>query len=180
MNFKVKKSDILFRGRVFDVKVDQIEYNSGNTGIREVAVHPGGAVVVPVTDENKIVLISQFRYPLQNKLIELPAGRLEEGEDPFNCAMRELQEETGYKANSIIKLGSIFTTPGFCTEELHIYLAGELVHGEYNREEGEFGMEIFEYSFEEAENKIIKGEIKDSKTICGFFLAKNYFKVEKK
>ncbi len=174
MNFKLKKSEILFKGKVFDLQVDEIEYNSGNTGIREVAVHPGGAVVVPLTNEKKIILISQFRYPLQKMLLEFPAGKLEKGEDPFNCAVRELQEETGYKTNNIIKLGSIFTTPGFCTEELHIYLARELVHGEYSREEGEFGMEIFEYSFEEVENKIVNGEIMDSKTICGVFLAKKF------
>ena len=177
MNFKVNKSEILFRGKVFDVQVDEIEYKSGNSGIREVAVHPGGAVVVPVTNASNIVMITQFRYPLQKVLFELPAGKLEKGEDPFDCAVRELEEETGYKTNNIIKLGSIFTTPGFCTEELHIYLARDLVHGEHNREEGEFGMEVFEFPLEEAEKKIINGEIKDSKTICGIYLTKKFLNI---
>ncbi|HVO74972.1 MAG TPA: NUDIX hydrolase [Ignavibacteriaceae bacterium] len=177
MNYKLNKSDIIFRGKVFDVMVDEIEYKSGNKGIREVAVHPGGAVVVPITLTGNVILISQFRYPLQKVLFELAAGKLEKGEDPFDCAVRELEEETGYKTSNIIKLGSIFTTPGFCTEELHIYLARDLVQGEHNREEGELGMEVVEFSFEEAEKKIISGEIKDSKTICGIYLAKKFLKI---
>ena len=123
MNFKLKKSEILFRGKVFDLQVDQIIYDSGNEGIREVAVHPGGAVVAAVNDAGKLIMVKQFSYPLQKFLIELPAGKLEMNEDPMLCAVRELQEETGYKSDDVIKLGAIATTPGFCTEILHIYLA---------------------------------------------------------
>ena len=174
MNFKLVKSDFLFRGKVFDVKVDEIEYDSGNKGIREVAVHPGGAVVVAVKNDGKIIMVNQFRYPLQKKIFELPAGKLDYNEDPYKCAVRELEEETGYKAKKVEKLGQIYTTPGFCTEILHIYLAKELIQGDHNREEGEQGMEIFELSKQEIEEKIIKGEITDSKTICGIYLAQKY------
>ena len=174
MNFKLVKSDFLFRGKVFDVKVDEIEYDSGNKGIREVAVHPGGAVVVAVKDDGKIIMVNQFRYPLQKKIFELPAGKLEHNEDPYKCAVRELEEETGYKSKKVEKLGQIYTTPGFCTEILHIYIAKELIQGDHNREEGEQGMEIFELSKQEIEEKIIKGEITDSKTICGIYLAQKY------
>ena len=174
MNFKLVKSDFLFRGKVFDVKVDEIEYDSGNKGIREIAVHPGGAVVVAVKDDGKIIMVNQFRYPLQKKIFELPAGKLDYNEDPYKCAVRELEEETGYKAKKVEKLGQIYTTPGFCTEILHIYLAKELIQGDHNREEGEQGMEIFELSKQEIEEKIIKGEITDSKTICGIYLAQKY------
>ena len=173
MNFKIKNSKIKFEGKVFDLKVDEIVYDSGNEGIREVAVHPGGAVVVPVKGNGKIVMIKQYRYPLDKFLIELPAGKLEKNEDPMKCAARELEEETGYNVGKIEKLGSIFTTPGFCTEELHIYLAKDLKPGNHNREEGEYGMEIFEFSQDEIEEKIRKGEIVDSKTICGFYMLKN-------
>ncbi len=172
MNFKVKKSEILFRGKVFDLKVDQIEYNSGNSGIREVAVHPGGAVVVPVTDNGKVIFVSQFRYPFQKTILELPAGKLDKNEDPFHCAVRELEEETGYKAGKIEKLGYIYTTPGFCTEVLHIYLAKDLKEGSHNREEGEHGMEVYEFSIDEIEEKIASNEIVDAKSICGFHFAK--------
>ena len=173
MNFRIKKSEIKFSGKVFDLKVDQIIYDSGNEGIREVAVHPGGAVIVPVKEDCKIVMVKQFRYPFQKFLIELPAGKLDKNEDPMHCAIRELEEETGYKSENVIKLGSIYTTPGFCSEELHIYLAKNLVPGNHDREEGEDGMEIFEFTIEEIEGKIRSGEIVDSKTICGIYMMKN-------
>lgn len=178
-NYKVKKSEILFRGKVFDLQVDEIEYDSGNKGIREVAVHPGGAVVVPIKNDEKIVMVNQFRYPFQKFLLELPAGKLDKNEKPIDSAVRELEEETGYKAKKIIKLGSICTTPGYSTEVLHIYLAKDLVPGSYNREEGEHGMEVFELTLEEIERKILLGEIVDSKSICGVQLYKLYSMVKK-
>jgi ADP-ribose pyrophosphatase len=172
MKYKLKKSETLFKGKIFDLKVDLIEYKSGNTGIREVAVHPGGAVVVPITNENKVVMVTQFRYPFQKVLLELPAGKLEKNENPFICAKRELEEETGYKSESIEKLGKICTTPGFSTEILHIYLAKDLQPGNHYREEGEDGMEVYEFSFDEIDEKIKKGEIIDAKSICGIYMAK--------
>jgi ADP-ribose pyrophosphatase len=174
MNFKIKNSEIKFHGKVFDLRVDNIIYNSGNEGIREVAVHPGGAVVVAANGNGKIIFVKQYRYPLDKALIELPAGKLEKNEDPIHCAIRELEEETGYSSGKIEKLGSIFTTPGFCTEELHIYLAKDLKPGNHNREEGEFGMQIFELSLDEIEGKIKTAEIKDSKTICGIYMYRNF------
>ena len=174
MNYKLLKSEILFKGKVFDHQVDEIEYESGNKGIREIAIHPGGAVVVPVKDDGKIILVKQFRYPLQKKLIELPAGKLDNGEDPLLCATRELEEETGYKANEIKKLGEIYTAPGYCTEILHIYSTRGLTPGNHNREEGEHGMEILELSLNEIEEMILKGEITDAKTIVGIYFLKNF------
>lgn len=106
-------------------------------------------------------------------LIELPAGKLGKGEDPQLCAVRELEEETGYKSDNIKELGSIYTTPGYSTEKLWIYLAKDLKPGDHNREEGEAGMEVFEFSLKEVEEKIYNGEIVDGKTICGIYLAKN-------
>lgn len=170
MNYKILESDILFRGKVFNLRVDKIKYDSGNEGVREIAVHPGGAVVVPVKDDGKLVMVTQYRYPLEKILLEFPAGKLDFNEEPLVCAVRELQEETGYTAANFKKLGSISTTPGFCTEILHIFMATGLTPGEFNREEGEFGMEVKEFFLEEIEEKIAKGEIIDSKTICGLFM----------
>ncbi len=169
MNFKILKSEIKYRGKVFDHQVDEIQYNSGNIGIREIAVHPGGAVVIPIIKDGRIILVKQFRYPLQKTLIELPAGKLDHNEDPLNCAIRELEEETGYKAKNFEKLGAIYTAPGYCTEVLHIYKATNLVPGNHNREEGEQGMELLELSLDEIKKKIISGEINDAKTIAGIF-----------
>ena len=177
MNFKIIKSEIVFRGKVFDIEVDQIEYNSGNTGTREVAIHPGGAVVVAIKSDGKIVLVKQYRFPFKKFMVELPAGKLDEGEDPYVCAKRELVEETGYSTADIIKLGEIRTTPGFCTEVLHIYLARQLKEGNHKREEGEDGMEVIEIDIADAEEMMMKGEITDSKTICGIFMAKKYLKL---
>lgn len=173
-NYKVLESRIIFKGKVFDLRVEEIQYLSGNTGIREIAVHPGGAVIAAVTSENKILLVRQFRYPLQKLMLELPAGKLDEGEDPAVCALRELEEETGYSASELIKLGSINTTPGFCTEILHIFLAKDLREGNHNREEGEHGMEVLSFTIDEIENLIIRGEITDAKTLSGIYLLKNY------
>ncbi len=180
MNFKVNKSEIIHRGKVFDLQVDEIEYESGNRGIREIALHNGGAVVVPVTDEGKIVMVTQYRYPFEKHLLELPAGKLGKDEDPLECASRELTEETGYTSKDIIKLGEIYTTPGFCTEVLYIYLASGLTPGNHNREEGEFGMQILELYPDEIKNKIITGEIVDAKTICGMYYFSNLSLMKKK
>lgn len=174
MNFRIVKSEVLHRGKVFNTKVDQIEYNSGNKAVREVAEHPGGAVVVPVTADGKIVMVTQYRFPVDKVLLELPAGKLGQNEDPRICAIRELEEETGYKSSNVIEIGSIFTTPGYSTEKLWIYLAKDLKKGNHNREEGEFGMEVFEFTMEEVEQKIFNGEIVDGKTICGIFLLRNF------
>lgn len=174
MNYILKKSDVLFKGKVLDLKVDEIEYESGNKGIREIAVHPGGAVVIPITKDGKLILVTQFRYPIQKVSMEFPAGKLDKGEDPLICAERELEEETGFKAGKIHKLGEIYTTPGYSTELLHLYVAQDLTAGDHKREEGELGMELFELTMDEVEEKIASGEIKDSKTICGVYHLKNF------
>ena len=178
MNFKLVESKTVFLGKVFDVKVDTIEYNgTGNIASRQVAIHPGGAAIVPVTDDGKIILLTQYRYPHNQVIFELPAGKLEKEEDPFICASRELKEETGYTSDNISKLGRIFTTPGFCDEILHIYLATNLVEGEHAREEGEEGMELYKFTLDEIDEKIRTGEIVDAKTICGIAMYKSNMKI---
>lgn len=177
MNFDIEKKEKIFSGKVFDIQVDTIKYNSGNSDIREIVLHNGGAVVAPLTNEGKIVFVKQFRYPFQKVLLELPAGKLDPAEDPQKCAERELTEETGYTAKSIEKLGEIYTSPGFCTEILYLYSAVNLTAGDHDREEGEFGMEVIELTFEEAEEKIAYGEIVDAKTICAFHMLKQKVKM---
>lgn len=172
MNFTLKKSETIYHGKVFDLQRDELVYNSGNEGIREVAIHPGGAVAIALTRDYKIILVEQFRYPLQKFTLELPAGKLNPGEDPSACAARELEEETGYKAGKLIRLGAIATTPGFCTELLHVYLAEDLTPGNQQLEEGEYGLQIKSYTIKDIENMISEGEIFDAKTISGIYLAK--------
>lgn len=173
MNFKVTKTDKIFEGHVFDIKVDQIEYDSGNKGVREVIMHNGGAVVLPITKEGKVVFVKQYRYPFDEFMYELPAGKLEKNEDPEKCATRELTEETGYTSDKVSYLGRIYTSPGFCDEILYIYLAEDLIPGEHNREEGEDGMEMFELTMEEVDKMIADGKIVDGKSISGLYYYKN-------
>ncbi len=170
LQYQLLESKTIFNGYVFDVKVDKITYDNINASPREVVIHNGGAVILPVLDNEKILFVKQFRYPLQKYIIELPAGKLNKGEDPLLCATRELKEETGYSSNHITKLGSIFTTPGFCTEELHLFLAESLIPGKHAREEGEMDMELLELSIDDIKIKISNGDIKDAKTISALMM----------
>lgn len=175
MNLKLLKRNIIFNGKVFNVIVDDVEYPSGNRSIREVAEHPGGSVILALLSDNKIVLIKQHRYPINKYIYELPAGKLNPGEDPLDCAKRELEEETGYIAKKWQKLTSIYTTPGFCNEQLHIFLASNITFSENGRnlEEGELTMTVEIKDLNEAIEMIERQEIVDSKTICGIMIGKH-------
>ena len=172
-NFKLKNSREIYKGRIINLRVDEIQYENGTTDYREVAAHPSGAAVVAVKD-GKIILVSQYRYPLNKTIYELPAGKLDHSEDPVDCAKRELEEETGYKSENFIKLGKIVSTPGFCDERLYLFLARDLNPGKKNHEEGEYGMQTHYFTLEEIEEKIYNSEIIDAKTICAVYLAKKY------
>lgn len=172
-NLKVLKSEKIYSGKIFDLIVDEILYPSGNKSVREVAAHPGGAVVVPVLGNNDIILVKQYRYPIRQFVYELPAGKLNPGEDPAACACRELEEETGYQAARWKKLTAIYTTPGFCNEQLHLYLATDLSKSERGQqlEEGEASLTVENIPLRRVIEMIEKGEIVDGKTICGILLA---------
>lgn len=172
-NLKLLKSEKRHAGKVFDLIVDEIEYPSGNRAVREVASHPGGAVIVPFLDNGTLLLIRQFRYPMREMLYEFPAGKLNQNEDPETCAERELAEETGYDAGSMKNLGRIYTSPGFCSEILHLFLATDLKQNAAGPqlEEGEFGLSLEPTPIATVGSMIRDGTIVDAKTICGFHLA---------
>jgi ADP-ribose pyrophosphatase len=172
-HFKLVKSERKHAGKVFNLIIEEIEYPSGNRAIREIADHPGGAVAVPILDDGSLVLVRQYRHPLKDYSLELPAGKLDPGEDPMVCAGRELEEETGYSATKLTKLTAILTTPGFCNERLHIYLAEGLKQSPDGQqlEEGERSLSVEKTPFQQAIRMIERGEIVDSKTICGILLA---------
>jgi ADP-ribose pyrophosphatase len=172
MDFKVVKNERLYDGKVFNLVVDQIEYSSGSRAIREVAQHPGGAVALAMFPDERIILVKQFRYPMGKFLYELPAGKLDAGEDPAVCAERELTEETGYMAKDWKKLTAIYTSPGFCTEQLHIFLATRLSRYEKGQklEEGEQSLTVEITPLSTAIQMIERQEIVDAKTICGILL----------
>jgi ADP-ribose pyrophosphatase len=173
MELKLLSREVLYTGRVIDFHVDTVEYPSGRAGVREVARHPGGAVTVPLLDGGRVLLVSQLRYPVGKRVTELPAGKIARGEDPMSAAERELAEETGYSAASLEHLATVFTTPGFCDEELHIYIARglSLLPGGPRREEGELNMTVEEVPLAEAVERAVRGEYPDAKTIIGLLLA---------
>ena len=167
---KTLKSEVLLKGKVVTVKKDDIELSNGQKSFREVVVHSGGVVIVALTKDNKIVLVKQYRYPIQSINIELPAGKLEIGENPDFAAKRELEEETGYRANNWKSLGYINTTPGICTEKLYLYFASDLEFVGEHPDDGEI-IKSKEYSLSEVYSMIKDGQINDAKTICAIFRA---------
>jgi ADP-ribose pyrophosphatase len=172
-NLRVLRSEKQYTGKIIDLIVDEIEYPSGNRSIREIASHPGGAAVVPVLPGNTIILVRQFRYPIQQFIYELPAGKLNPGEEPAVCAERELEEETGYTGERWKALTAIYTTPGFCNERLHLFLATNLRKSERGQqlEEGEASLTVETFPLPRVLEMIERGEIVDGKTICGIVLA---------
>jgi ADP-ribose pyrophosphatase len=175
MDLKLLERNVLYRGKIIDLIVDTIEYPSGKPGIREVARHPGGAATVAMLKDNRLLLVRQLRYPFGESFLELPAGKLSPGEDPSVCAARELTEETGWLADKLEPLTSIVTTPGFCDEVIHIYLATGLRESAagHRREEGEFSMLVEIVPFQRAVSMVESGEIRDAKTMIGILLGNN-------
>lgn len=160
----------VYNGKVVFVDYDDIETSDGHKSFREVIRHPGGVVIVAEKDENTILLVKQYRYPLKDVSLELPAGKLEYGENPDEAAKRELEEETGYVAKTWKSLGYIFTTPGICDEKLYLYHAKDLTFTKPNPDEGEI-LEEFEYKIEDVFKLIKNGELNDSKTLCALLRA---------
>ncbi len=172
MHFKLLQREKKYHGRIVDLTVDHLEYPSGNRTLREIVEHPGGAVVLCVFENSDIILVRQYRHPFGKEVVELPAGKLDKGEDPLVCAQRELREETGYGAKDWSKLTSIYTTPGFCNEILHIYLARGLhLHPQGQAlEEGEASIQLVIVPLKDAVSMIEREEIVDGKTIAGIML----------
>ncbi|HUI63487.1 MAG TPA: NUDIX hydrolase [Bacteroidota bacterium] len=173
MEFKRLSHEVFYTGRVFDLIVERIEYPSGAQAVREIARHPGGAATVPVTDDGHVLLVRQMRFPLGRYITEIPAGKLSPGEDPALAAARELAEETGYDARRLEKLATIYTSPGFCDEQLHLYLGRGLVERPEGprREEGEQSMTLESVPLAEALHNALSGTYQDAKTILGLLLA---------
>lgn len=159
----------IYKGKIFDVieseiRHDAVQYN------REIVVHKGSAVIVPVFEDKTIALVRQYRYAAEKFLMEIPAGTLNKGEDPQLGAIRELEEEIGVRAGRMEKLTEFYVSPGFLTEKMFLFLATELTETAQNLEEDEI-LSIERYSFPDALNLIRSGEIEDAKTIIGLILA---------
>lgn len=166
-------SEVVFQGRILTVLRDTAELPNGQTAEREVVRHPGGVAVLPLDEDGNVLLVRQFRYPFGRVLLEIPAGKLDRGEEPLHAAARELEEETGVQAEELISLGSIYVSPGFCDEELHLYLARGLKQGESHPDEDEF-LAPEKVPFDELTEQIMSGAVHDGKTVAAVLKAKLY------
>ena len=163
----------VYEGLIVNVHMDVVELQNGNQSKREVVEHPGGVCIVAVTNDNKVLMVRQYRYTMKEELLEIPAGKLEKGEDPFECAVRELSEETGYTAKKWIDLGVIYPSAGVYKEKLYQYLALDLQPGEMHLDENEL-LSVEEIDIDELISKIMANELRDAKSIVGVLKAKSY------
>ncbi|WP_018922139.1 NUDIX domain-containing protein [Salsuginibacillus kocurii] len=161
---KTKHTTSIYEGKIIDLDVVDVELPDGRAGKREVVRHPGAVAIIAVTEEEKLVLVKQYRKPLGKEIYEIPAGKKEAGEEPKLTASRELAEETGYVANEMELLFSTYTSPGFADELIELYEAKGLSQGERSLDEDEF-VEVIEVSLAEAEGLIKEGLIHDAKTV---------------
>lgn len=161
----------VYNGLIVNVELHRARLSNGSTVPREVVTHPGGVAIIPVWDNGDVTVVTQFRYPFGREMLEVPAGKRERGEDPLDCARRELSEETGLTAEEWVSLGAVDPSPGFCSERLHLYLARGLRQGEAHPDADEL-LNVSRVPMEELTKRIMSGEITDGKTIAAVFKAK--------
>ena len=156
----------IYKGKIIDLSVETVTLPNGATAELEVITHPGAAAVVPMKDDRTVVMVRQYRHAVGGFIYEIPAGKLHPGEDPKDCAAREVEEETGYKVNRLEPLLSFLTTPGFTNEIIHIFTGTDLSPGTQDLGADEV-LEIIEMPLDQAIARINTGEIQDAKTIIG-------------
>ncbi len=161
----------IYEGRVISVRVDKVELPDGRISDREIVEHHGGVGVIPVTEDGEVFMVSQYRIAAGSMMLEIPAGKLEKGEDPLECGKRELIEETGYAGSEFIPLGEYYATPGYCQEKLTIYLARGLEWQGQNLDDGEF-LNVKKYKLDDLYKMVMNNEIYDCKTAIAILKAK--------
>lgn len=167
---QVIESEKIFNGAVFSIERDRLREENGFEFVRDVVRHPGGAGCLPLLADGRVVLVKQYRHPAGCDLLEIPAGKIEAGEQPMECAARELEQEVGFRAGRIEPLADFYSTPGFCEERLYVYLATELTEVEQNLDHDEF-VEVVYLPLAEAVAMAARNELEDSKTIVALLLA---------
>ena len=158
------KETVIYNGNYLSLINVDVELPDGNLSNRDIIKHPGACAIIPFLNDNEVILVEQFRKPLEKTLLEIPAGKLNKNETPITCAHRELEEETVYKAKDMIYLGKLATAPGFCDEIIHLFKATNLYEGKKSCDEDEF-TDIKKFTLDEIKLMIKKGEIIDTKTI---------------
>jgi len=166
MSEEILRTEYLYRGSIIKVRLDQVRLPNKNVVAREIVEHRGAVAIVAVDDQARVLLVRQYRAGAGRETLEIPAGTLEEGEDPALCATRELKEETGYSAMQWKPLGYFFSSPGFCTEKMYLFLARQLTTGTATPEEDE-SIAVEWLPLAQAVDAIERGEIVDAKTMVG-------------
>lgn len=163
---KTLKREILFEGKIIELALDQVALPNGGTAERELIFHNGGVGIIAITEEDKLLLVKQFRKPLERVILEIPAGKIDPGEDPAETAYRELEEETGYTSEQLDFVAAMYLSPGFANEKLHLYYTNQLIQVEnpLPQDEDEV-LELYALTLEEAKAAIETEEICDAKTI---------------
>jgi ADP-ribose pyrophosphatase len=170
---KTLSTETIFEGRAVRLRIDTIETVDGRQSTREIVEHDECVTVIPVDEEGNILLVKQFRRPTGKDLLEIPAGGIDPGEDAETAVIREMQEETGYRPQKLERLGGFYSSPGFCTEYLHLYLATDLVPGRLYAEDTE-AIELVRVPPDEITELVISGQIEDAKTIAGLVYYREY------
>ncbi|MEM4297115.1 MAG: NUDIX hydrolase [Nitrososphaerota archaeon] len=166
---RVLSSEVVYQGRLFRVRKDELEMVAGRKVIREVVEHPGAVAIVPLLEDGSVIMVEQYRHPARKTLLEIPAGTLAKGESPEECARRELMEETGMKAKELKKLLQCYVAPGYSTELIHIFVAKGLSKAEAKPEFDEH-IKTSRLKLPTIIDMIKKGEIEDAKTICAILI----------
>lgn len=160
-------TEMIFKGKIISLQVDQVTLPNGGTATREIVKHPGAVAVIPLLGD-KMIVVEQYRKPLEKSQVEIPAGKLDSGEEPLAAALRELEEEIGYRTDNIRLVSSFYTSPGFADEIIHMYVAEDLVKGTANPDEDEF-LDIETITLEQAQQYMREGRISDAKTIMAVY-----------
>lgn len=163
-----ESSQRIYEGRILNLRVDRVLLDGDRSTVREVVEHRGATAIVPLLEDNHVVLVRQYRYAIASDLLEIPAGTLEIGEDAEKCARRELEEETGYRAERMEKILECFVAPGYSTEKIHFYIATNLRRTRMNTEEDE-QIKVEPMPLAAALEKVRNGEIHDAKSVCGLY-----------
>ena len=177
MEFKEKVLDTedIYEGKVFDVKKHTVELLNGDTVTREQILHNGGVAVIAIDDDGMVFMVRQYRFGAGVETLEIPAGKLEKGENPYEAGMRELREETGYKTDKLTSLGDFLPTPAYCSEKIYLYMANNLEYCGQDLDDDEF-LSVEKYPLDVLHEMVLKNEINDSKTVIAILKAKAMLK----
>lgn len=178
MSSKTIQSELIYQGKVFSIRQDQVELSNGKTMKLDIVQHHGAVVILPVDEDKNIWFVRQYRHPAGEHLLELPAGTLNPGELPLACAQREIREETGMTAAHIVPIGEFYNAPGYSTEYLYIYLATNLTAAPLPPDEDEI-IDVVKIPVKQAYELALQGQLRDAKTLATLLLAQPYLLEQK-